>query len=201
LHVTLLALSETAMADAGADETNRQMIARIAAGDRDALTECYRHWQHPLFVYLLHRCGGDRSIAEEILQDTFLAVWQSAGRFEGRSHVRTWLIGIARRQAHNTLRRRQLPGTGLDDVTHWPEAGPAPEESAIASAMRDELIAKLEQLPAANRETLELVLVHGLSYAEVAEVLHVPLGTVKSRLNGAKRALRTLLANARKDRP
>ncbi len=87
---------------------DRQVVGRIAAGDRDALAELYQRYQRILFSYL-QQLTPDYGLAEELLQDTLVAVWKSAHRFEGRSSVQTWLIGIARRQAHNTLRQRKLP--------------------------------------------------------------------------------------------
>ena len=86
----------------------QQLMQRIAGGDREALTELYMSYRRPLFHYLL-QLTPDYGLAEELLQDTLVAVWKSAHSFEGRSSVLTWLFGIARRQAHNTLRQRRLP--------------------------------------------------------------------------------------------
>jgi RNA polymerase sigma-70 factor (ECF subfamily) len=86
-----------------------------------------------LFGYL-QRYAGDRMVAEEILQDTLLAVWRSAPRYAGRSGVRTWLFGIARRQAHNRLRVQEPPKLPLDGVAGWADPAPGPAEWAIASA-------------------------------------------------------------------
>src|SRR5712691_11551952 len=85
----------------------RQITRRIAAGDREALSELYARYQRLLFNYLL-QLTPDYGLAEELLQDTLVAVWKSASRFGGRSSVQTWLIGVARRQAHNTLRQRKI---------------------------------------------------------------------------------------------
>src|SRR4051812_38715149 len=79
------------------------LLRRIAGGDREALVDLYNRYQRPLFRYLC-QMTPDRGLAEEILQDTLVAVWQGAASFEGRSALRTWVFGIARRQAHNTLR-------------------------------------------------------------------------------------------------
>src|SRR5690606_10837606 len=94
-------------------ETDAALLARIAAEDRRAVAELYARHQRPLFRYL-SQLTADHGLAEEILQDTIVAVWQSASTFEGRSAVRTWLFSIARRQAHNVLRRRGLPLAGED---------------------------------------------------------------------------------------
>jgi RNA polymerase sigma-70 factor (ECF subfamily) len=178
------------------DEEEAQLVARIAGGDRDALGELYERFQRPLFRYL-SRITPDHGLAEEALQDTLVAVWKGAGSFAGRSRVQTWLIGIARRQAYTRLRKRSVAVTGLDDGAELPALGPDPEAHMLAAADREELAAALERLTPAHREILDLNFAQGLSYQEIAEVLGTPQGTVKSRLNHAKRALRVQLSASR----
>jgi RNA polymerase sigma-70 factor (ECF subfamily) len=173
-----------------------QTIRRVAAGDRQALTELYLRYRQPLYRYLL-QLTPDRGLAEEILQDTLVAVWQSAKTFEGRSAVQTWLLGIARRQAHNSLRRRGVPLADAAALAEMPATDPDPEAAALASVARAELADAFGQLAPVHREVLALTFAEELSYQETAQVLGVPVGTVKSRLSHARRALRTLL-NARK---
>lgn len=172
------------------NDAEAAIVARLAAGDRDALTALYVRYQRPLFAYLT-LLATDRGTAEEILQDTLVAVWQCAARFEGRSSVRAWLFGIARRQAHNTLRRRALPLVGDDALAALPSPGPGPEESVLASAAGADVAAALRAVAPVHREVIVLALGEGLPYQEGADVLGVPIGTVKSRLYHAKRALRT----------
>lgn len=169
-----------------------KMVQRVAQGDRQALAELYARYQRPLFQYLL-QLTPDYGLAEEMLQDTLVAVWKSAHSFEGRSSVLTWLIGIARRQAHNTLRRHKLPFVDGSELLGLPASDPEPEEFTLASIERDELVAAFRQLAPMHREILALTFVQELSYQETAQVLGVPLGTVKSRLSNAKKSLRTLL--------
>lgn len=171
---------------------DRHIVQRIAGGDRQALAELYARYQRPLFNYLL-QLTPDYGLAEEILQDTLVAIWKSAKSFEGRSSVSTWLIGIARRQAHNTLRQRKLPLVDEAVLTDLPAADPEPEEFTLASVERDELVAAFRQLAPMHREILALTFIQELSYQETAQVIGVPLGTVKSRLSNAKKALRALL--------
>lgn len=171
---------------------DQSLIARIATGDREALAELYARYQQPLFSYLL-QLTPDHGLAEEMLQDTLVAIWKSARGFEGRSTVLTWLIGIARRQAHNTLRKRRLPLADEAELADMISAEPEPEAFALNSLARDELIAAFRQLPALHREVLTLTLVQELSYEETAAILGVPVGTVKSRLSNAKRMMRALL--------
>lgn len=174
---------------------DKHTIARIAAGDRQALTQLYLRHRHALFSYLL-QLTPDYGLAEELLQDTLVAVWRSAQSFEGRSSARTWLIGIARRQAHNVLRQRGLPLADLSELDETPATDPEPEDAVLASAAHDELGEAFTQLLPIHREVLSLIFVHQFSYQETAQVLGVPIGTVKSRLNHAKRALRALLRSA-----
>src|SRR5258708_16710569 len=105
---------------------DRQVVGRIAAGDREALAELYQRYQRILFSYL-QQLTPDYGLAEELLQDTLVAVWKSAHRFEGRSSVQTWLIGIARSQAHNTLRQRKLPLIHAPHLHGPPSTPPAPQ--------------------------------------------------------------------------
>lgn len=170
----------------------KQIIKRIARGDREALSELYTRYQRLLFHYLL-QLTPDYGLAEELLQDTLVAVWKSARSFEGRSSVQTWLIGIARRQAHNTLRQRKLPLAGESEMDGLAAADVEPEAFMLASIACEELTILFGRLAPLHREVLTLVFVQELSYQETSEILGVPIGTVKSRLNNARRALRALL--------
>lgn len=170
----------------------RHITRRIAAGDREALGELYACYQRVLFNYLL-QLTPDYGLAEEILQDTLVAVWKSAHRFEGRSSLQTWLIGIARRQAHNTLRQRKLPLADESEMEGLVATEPEPEAFALANIARDELAQAFRQLAPLHREVLALVFVYELSYSETSTILEVPVGTVKSRICNARRALRAAL--------
>jgi RNA polymerase sigma factor (sigma-70 family) len=169
-----------------------QLVRRIGRGDRQALSELYARYQRVLFAYLL-QLTPDYGLAEELLQDTLVAIWKSAQSFEGRSSVLTWLIGIARRQAHNTLRQRHVALTDLSEIESMPASDLEPEEVALADVAREELVAAFRRLAPVHREVLLLVFVQELSYQETATILGVPVGTVKSRLSNARRALRAIL--------
>ena len=175
------------------DEPDEVLLRRVGAGDADALTALYRRHADGLFGFVL-RLAGDRMVAEEILQDTLLAVWRAAGGFEGRSRVRTWLYGVARRQAHNRLRVVRPVEASLADVGELTSAEPGPEELALASVERDRVLAAVDQLGLVHREVVVLTFVAAMSQAEIAEVVGVPVGTVKSRLHHARAALLRSLA-------
>jgi RNA polymerase sigma-70 factor (ECF subfamily) len=168
------------------------ILARIARGDRSALAELYGIHQTALLRYL-SSLTDDRGLAEEILQDTLVAAWKGASTFEGRSTVLTWLIGIARRQAHNSMRRRALPRVDLAEIETLAGGGPDPEDAVLANAERDELAEAIRHLAPVHREILNLTFTQELSYSEMAAITGVPQGTIKSRLSNAKRALRARL--------
>ncbi|MET7401134.1 sigma-70 family RNA polymerase sigma factor [Dactylosporangium sp. NPDC005572] len=169
------------------DETDAELLARVAGGDGDALVGLYERHARRLLGYLL-RLAGDRMTAEEILQDTLLAVWRSAGTYGQQSQVSTWLFGVARRQAWNRLRGTAPPVPAEPD-DRAADPGPGPDELAIAAAGGTPVAAAVGRLPDHQREVVGLVLVAGLPLAEAAEVLGVPVGTVKSRLHHARAAL------------
>lgn len=184
------AVRETIRVSRSPDDA-RKVISRVASGDRRALEEIYARHGRELFRYL-STLTPDRHVAEEILQDTLVAVWRSANSYERRSGLRTWIFGIARRQAHNTLRKKMLPiaETSLEE----PAAGDMEPEKILLARLRErELTDHIKDLSTWHREVLALIFFHELSYKETAQVLGVPIGTVKSRLSNAKRALRKKL--------
>lgn len=169
-------------------ESDEVLLRRVGRGEADALSALYRRHGEGLFWFLV-RLAGDRMVAEEILQDTLLAVWRGAGGFAGRSRARTWLYGVARRQAHNRLRVVRPGETALDELAEPVAVEPGPEELALASLQRERVLAAVARLSLPHREVVVLTFVAGLAQAEIAEVVGVPVGTVKSRLHHARAAL------------
>lgn len=164
------------------------LLARVAEGDEEALGLLYREHAGSM-LRLIGRLTTNRAEAEEILQEAWLAVWQSAAAFRGDSAPRAWLLGVARRQAHNRLRRAALSTAELDAAAQVPQAGPDVEDRVLAGMEFEQVLARVRDLPRHLREVLDLVLVEQLSYREIAGVLDVPVGTVKSRMSHIKREL------------
>lgn len=173
-------------------EEDYAVIARMARGDRSALAELYARYERPLLTYLRH-LTSDPGLAEELLQDTLLAAWTGAGGYAGRASVRGWLLGIARRRAHDTLRRRAVRLVDVSLLGSVPTPEPQPENCALLAAEQEEVASAVKRLAPIHSEVLILTFVHELSYRELAEVLGIPLGTVKSRLHQARRELRSAL--------
>jgi RNA polymerase sigma-70 factor (ECF subfamily) len=177
-----------------ASEADLALIGRVAAGDAAALTVLYRRHADRLFAFL-QQYARDRMVAEEILQDTLLAVWRSAHLYAGRSGVRTWMFGIARRQAHNRLRVQEPQKLPLDGLAGWADPAPGPVDWVIAGAQRAAVADALTVLAPHHREVLALAFAARLPHREIAEVLGLPVGTVKSRLHHARAALHRALAD------
>lgn len=166
-----------------------ELLRRIAQGSQQAMAEFYqRHSQVVLAQILL--MTGERPLSEEILQDTMLAVWRGAGSFRGESRVRSWVIAIARRQARDRMRGRRWWRV-VDDAYLDGRASPDPGPDVIALERAEvaEVATAIRALRPAHREVLGLAFGAGLSLPEVAELLGIPLGTVKSRLVVARAAL------------
>jgi RNA polymerase sigma-70 factor, ECF subfamily len=152
------------------------------------MAEFYRLHSHAVLAHIA-LVVSDRALAEEIFQDTMLAVWRSADSFRGDSRARTWVIAIARRKARDRLRRRHLWLVSDSELVDQPSTGPGPEALALKRAEVSEVARAIAELGRAHREVLGLAFGAGLSLAEVAAVLGIPVGTVKSRLTRARTAL------------
>jgi RNA polymerase sigma-70 factor (ECF subfamily) len=165
------------------------LLGRLAAGDRDEpLAELYRLYGHRIYGLGL-RLLGDRGLAEELVQETFLRLWRSCGRFEPEhGTVRTFVFTLARRAGVDLLRRRSARSAHaipVDDLeTPWGDD--AFDELVLSLDVRS----VLESLSPKHREVLELHYLGDMTQAQIAARLGVPLGTVKTRTFHALRALR-----------
>jgi RNA polymerase sigma-70 factor (ECF subfamily) len=169
-----------------------ELLRRISKGDEDAMAAFYRkHGKVVLAQVLL--VTGERVLAEEIAQDTMLAVWRGAASFRGESSVRSWVIAIARRQTRDRLRGQRLRVVDDAFLADLPGSNPGPEVMALDRAELAEVRGAIQGLASAHRELLGLVFGSGLSLPEVAGVLEIPVGTVKSRLSAARTALNRIL--------
>jgi RNA polymerase sigma-70 factor (ECF subfamily) len=196
-HGDVGAATFTASHDGACDDI--QLLRRIGQGDEDAMAAFYREHGRVVLAQVL-LVVGERVLAEEILQDTMLAVWRGAGSFRGESSVRSWAIAIARRQTRDRLRGRRLRVVGDAFLADQPSSGPGPEVMALDRAELAEVRVAIRELAPAHREVLGLAFGSGLSLPEVADVLEIPVGTVKSRLTAARTALSRILDEKGQDR-
>ena len=172
------------------------LLERVSAGDSQALAELYDRFSGML-LGLATKILGDRSDAEDVLQEVFVQVWRQAGRYRrGRSSVSTWLVLITRSRSIDRLRSRNVKRrTALAAHREEPSAHTSPE--GVRIVLRDErrkrLSGALAELPEKQRKVLEMAYYQGLTQREIAEATETPLGTVKTRTLLAMRKLRQTL--------
>jgi RNA polymerase sigma-70 factor (ECF subfamily) len=174
---------------AGGAASDDELVRAVAGGDRRALELLYR--QHaPWLAGRLAARTSSRDLAEEALQDTFVAVWRSARSYHGRGEVPAWVWGIARRRLAS-LARRQRPGVlSLEAFAEPPDRAATPEEAALGRDASTRIRLAISHLPAEQRAAITAVVYQGKSIQEAAQAAAVPEGTLKSRLHRARLHLR-----------
>ncbi|MGB6309681.1 MAG: RNA polymerase sigma factor [Steroidobacteraceae bacterium] len=171
-----------------AREQDNALLLAVAAGDRRALEELYLGY-HRRLARFLSRFTPRYENVEEIINDTFMVVWQSAKDFRYASQVSTWIIGIAYRTALKSL-RRQKNHTAARPLDECPEQTIDPTGD---TETQEWLTRGLNQLPVEQRLTLELAYHMGHSLEEIAAITECPVGTVKARMFHAREKLRQYL--------
>ncbi|REE97429.1 RNA polymerase sigma factor [Thermomonospora umbrina] len=171
-----------------AERDDHDLLRAIGRGDRSALVTLYERHARVVLSHLV-LLTADHGFSEEILQDTMLAVWRGAGRFRGEASVRSWIIAIARRQCRDRQRRKRPATVGQEVLADRPSLEPGPEQRALDRMSAGTVMEAIKGLTPQHREILGLVFGGGLSLGETAQVLEIPVGTVKSRLSAARAAL------------
>jgi RNA polymerase sigma-70 factor (ECF subfamily) len=169
-------------------ERDSALLVAVAAGDRRALEELYLGYHRRLSRFLARFTPRYENI-EEIINDTFMVVWQSAKDFRNASQVSTWIIGIAYRTALKSL-RRQKNHTAARSLDDYPEQSVDPTAD---TEVNDWVKHGLSRLPIEQRLTLELAYNMGHSLEEIAAITECPVGTVKARMFHAREKLRQYL--------
>ena len=175
-------------------ERDALLIEATGRGDRAAFEELYRRFARPVLAMALRQLG-DNGRAEDATQDTFAAVWRSARSYRSeRGSASAWLYAVARHAIIDRARQRREPVMEAPDEA-TSEAGP--DEQAEVAWLAWRVHSALEQLPERERVVLELAYWSGLSQAEIASYLDVPLGTVKTRTRTGLSRLADLLDEVR----
>jgi RNA polymerase sigma-70 factor (ECF subfamily) len=180
-------------------ESDEILLTRLREGEREVFGTLVRRYERELFGYL-RRYLGDDDLADDVFQNTFVQVFLKIRQYEPGRAARPWLYAIATNQAIDALRRRnrRIADRPADIVATpdedgeprplfelIPAAGDAPPEAAERSEERQQVRAAVDRLPELLRQAVLLVYFQGLKYQEAAEVLGIPVGTVKSRLHAA----------------
>jgi RNA polymerase sigma-70 factor (ECF subfamily) len=177
---------------------DRDLVRRIAAGDEDAFRGLFRRYA-PTAISLARRVARQPYLAEEIVQEAFLALWRNPEAYDpGRGSVRSWLMGMVHHRAVDAVRReesqrRRAEEAKASDVVVVEDPAEAVVEELGAPQERETVRAALEGLPEEQRQVIELMYFGGLSQSRIAERLELPLGTVKSRTLLGMRRLRAAL--------
>jgi RNA polymerase sigma-70 factor, ECF subfamily len=177
----------------GARRTRRGRQAGRDAADDDAIvTELYRRYRAPLMSYVLRLTAGDRQHAEDIVQETMVRAWRQAGQLDlAEPSLMPWLATVARRIVIDQGRRKRARPTETGDVM----LENVPVADATEDLLRKVVVAEaMQELSPAHREVLNETILRDRTVNEAAEVLGIPVGTVKSRVYYALRALRLVLA-------
>jgi RNA polymerase sigma-70 factor (ECF subfamily) len=167
------------------DEPEADTIRAAAGGDLGAFEALVRAHQAPVWRFLCHFLG-DPDLAEDVAQETFLRLYRRLPTYEGRARFSTWLFQIARNAAIDAVRGQARRDRLVSSIPPPPASTPGP-------AGATELRAAIDSLSPKRRDALMAVEVQGLTYAEAADLLGVPEGTVKSRVHLARGQLTTWL--------
>lgn len=165
-------------------EREKRLLEATANKDRVAFRQLYDMTYGQVRFFLVRKLG-DENLAEDVLVETYTAVWLKAGTFRGKSRGLTWIMGIARNLAYKALRgrRRHRSIEEMPNLTNGTHGG------VEALSRKQLLVRALDALSDKHREVLDLVFFHGMNYPEVAALLGVPVNTVKSRMFYAKDSL------------
>ena len=164
------------------------MLQRVCSRDRVAFEELYRLY-HPRLMRFLMNLVRRPQLAEEVLNDTLMVVWDRSDSFNGASKISTWIFAIAYRKGMKALRRQDEP---VDDpeAEERPSSAPGPEESVSRQRIHAMLLQAMSELSTDHRAVVDLTYFHEMSYREIAGILNCPVDTVKTRMFHARRHLR-----------
>ena len=176
------------------EPSDADLVAALSGGDRAALGELYARHAPWLVLRLSRRCA-DPALVDEVVQDTFVAVWRSARRWDGRGEVAAWIWGIGVRRMLDAFRHRPAPAAAWAE---WQEQDRHLQESAedkvLLGVQYGDLGAALDRLSPELRAVVQATVLDGLTTKEASRLLGIPSGTVKTRMMRAKAQLREALA-------
>jgi RNA polymerase sigma-70 factor (ECF subfamily) len=178
--------------------SDEELLASFRRGKTEAFGVLVRRYERELYGYL-RRYLGDNDLAEDVFQNTFLQVFAKCGQYEAGRPVRPWLYTIATHQAIDAMRRRgrqqalsldrnqrELPDGEIRSLVDLVESKDIDPSGVVeAEERRERVRATVNQLPEFLRQVVILAYYQGLKYREIAEILDIPVGTVKSRLHAA----------------
>lgn len=178
---------------------DKDLLQRIACGDKTAMRALFARHNLRIFRFIV-RMTRNEATAEDVTNEVFLEIWRNANRFEGRSAATTWMLTIARNRTISALRKRSEAQLDEDYAANIADDADTPETVTSKGDKGEQIRACMQQLSAEHREIIDLVYYHERSVAEVADIVGIPEGTVKTRMFHARKKLGALLQSAGLDR-
>ncbi len=176
------------------------LLEGVQKGDSAAMSVLYDRYARLVFSLALHILK-DREAAEEVVQEVFVKVWRRAGDYSAdKGKLSAWIGGIAHHHAIDELRRRRVRPSANEEedaAAEVVDTGPVPFERAVQSIEHQQICEALKCIPPEQRRPIELAYFEGLTQQEIAEELHEPLGTIKTRIRLGMQKLKTLLKDTR----
>lgn len=175
-------------------DSDAALVAATALGSLPAFERLYRRHYRNLYRFVM-RVTGRPEVTEEAINDTFFVLWTKADTFNGASRVSTWLYGIAYRKAMKALSQAKPRGeqVDIDEQPDQANDAPLPSDHVETRETARELTEAIAQLPPGQRAVVELTFFHGMSYAEIGDLLGCPVNTVKTRMFHARSKLKAFL--------
>lgn len=179
--------------ESGTDDVS--LLASVASGDMNSMKVLYQRHADAVQRFVHSRIRDHFEVAD-IVHNTMLDVWRSAGRFEGRSSARSWILSIARNKMVDVIRKQARTELADPDETVPDES---PNAEAVIAAAQDAAHVRecLEKLPSHQKSAVHLAFFEEMTYGEIAEVSDVPEGTIKTRIYHAKKLLMRCLSMLR----
>ncbi len=211
MATSILDLSSDRTPETGADLDDLRLIEALREGSEPAYEDLLSRFQQPVYTLAL-RLLDDPAGASDVVQEVFLKVFRNIGNFRGQSTLKTWIYRITVNEAHNARRwffrhrRKEVElDTSPEDTRNWkeiiPDGSRSPFDEAVDHEQHVMIEAALQRINPIFREAVVLRDITDQSYEEIAEILGVSLGTVKSRILRGREALREELAGSLKSRP
>jgi RNA polymerase sigma-70 factor (ECF subfamily) len=168
-------------------------VRQVAQGDERAFERLFRCYAPRIFRFAMSYLN-DPALAEEVVQETMIAVWKNAKDYKEQSQLSTWILGIARNKALDRARARQREPELLREIDRRASGRATPEQIARRDSQAERVRSALEKLSPEHREVIMLAFYNELSYSEIAQIVGCPEGTVKSRVYYAKEQLKRILS-------
>jgi len=181
--------------------TDAELVARALAGSEEAYRQLVLRFERPVMTVIL-RLVRDRQLAEDLAQESFVKAFRHLARYDSRRKLASWLFKIAQDTTLDALRRKTLPTVSLDPAADespdhrkdWEDTGAVPPDQRVERTdLAKAIEAAMDELPPRYREIIALRYQEGLAYQEIAEILELPMGTVKTHIHRARHAMADIL--------